>query len=169
MTDSDSPDTTETRDMPDDDTDTQDQAEPRDSPQQEPDQHGPPDRDGGRPSMSTMSPPPERDRPGRDQPPEYERGRPPGRGDSQRDDEDTKTKMLRYLYWGGFALLFLFGAFAGWGFYRSIMRVIDIWVSSDFQPIFRALFNLTVVLVSVLGLSMLIRRMDVAFPSAAEE
>jgi hypothetical protein len=37
------------------------------------------------------------------------------------------------------------------------------WVSADFRPVFRMLFNLAVVLLAVLGLSVLLRRSDIVF------
>ena len=43
------------------------------------------------------------------------------------------------------------------------MEVIGIWVSADFRPVLRMLFNLAVVLLAVLGLSTLLRRSDIAF------
>lgn len=70
----------------------------------------------------------------------------------------AKGTMRRYLYWGAFVLLALFGLFAAVSLYQSVMEIIEIWVSADFRPIFRMLFNLIVVLLAVLGLSVLIRR-----------
>jgi len=69
--------------------------------------------------------------------------------------------MLRHLSWGLFGLLSLFGILAAIGLYMSVMDIIDIRVSPDFGPVFRMLFNLTVVLIAVLGLSVLLRRFDI--------
>jgi hypothetical protein len=81
----------------------------------------------------------------------------------QRHNESQKEKMVRFLYWGTFLGLSLFGAFAAVGFYSSVMDIIDIWISSDFEPVFRMLFNLMVVLIALLGLSTLVRRLDIPF------
>lgn len=79
----------------------------------------------------------------------------------QLHDESQKETMVRYLYWGAFLGLSLFGAVAVVGFYSSVMNIIDIWISPDFKPVFRMLFNLTVVLIALLGLSVLVRRLDI--------
>lgn len=76
-------------------------------------------------------------------------------------DESQKAQMLRYLYWGGFVGLCLAGVFAAGSFYLSAMTVIDIWVAAEFEPVFGMLFNLSVLLVAVLSLSVLLRRLDI--------
>lgn len=99
-------------------------------------------------------------------------GRHPGQQPPRRQegsDRDTKEKMIKYLYVGSGVIIFLFGAFATIGLYQSVMQVIDIWVAEDFEPVFSALFNLVVVLLAVLGLSLLIRRLDVSFGQTASE
>lgn len=75
----------------------------------------------------------------------------------------AKQKIAGYLYWGTFGGVFLLGTFAAFGFYQSVIEIIDIWVSEDFKPIYRAVFNLLVVLLSVLGISLLVRRLGVSF------
>lgn len=132
---------------------------------------GPADRDPGQGRPATSRPPETRRQPTRARHQSQQGSRPtPGQQPpvGQQDDE-TGRRMVQYLYWGAFGLLFLFGAFAAFGFYRSIMRVIDIWVSTDFDPLFSAAFNLVVVLVSVLGLSVLVRRLDVSFDPTGDE
>jgi hypothetical protein len=76
-------------------------------------------------------------------------------------EESQKDQMLRYLYWGGFVGLCLAGVFAAGSFYLSAMTVIDIWVAAEFEPVFSMLFNLAVVLVAALCLSVLLRRFDI--------
>ncbi|MFT4947092.1 MAG: hypothetical protein ACI8TL_001332 [Natronomonas sp.] len=83
-------------------------------------------------------------------------------GDSQRE------KMIRYFYWGAFALLVLFGVFATIRVYLSIMEIIDIWVAADFKPVFRLLANAAVALIAVLGLSVLVRRFDIPFGESSD-
>ncbi|WP_436901771.1 hypothetical protein [Halovenus halobia] len=77
--------------------------------------------------------------------------------------ESQREQMLRYGYWGAFVLLFLFGIVTTVRAYTSLMQIIDIWVAADFEPIFRLLLNVLVTLVVVLGLSVLVRRMDIPF------
>lgn len=79
-------------------------------------------------------------------------------------DESTEPplpeRLTAYLLWGTVAVLFLVGVVAVVGLYRSVGSIIDIWIAPDFQPLFRAGFNLAVVLVCALGLSVLLRRAD---------
>lgn len=77
-------------------------------------------------------------------------------------NESQKEQMLKYLYWGGFIGLCLFGVFAAVGFYRSVMEIINIWITADFKPVFRMLFNLVIMLIALLCLSVLLRRPHVA-------
>lgn len=76
-------------------------------------------------------------------------------------NDSQKEQMVRYLYWGASVCLFLFGLFAAVSFYTSMLEVIDIWIAADFEPVFRMLLNLSVVLITLLGLSVLIRRLDI--------
>jgi hypothetical protein len=81
----------------------------------------------------------------------------------------TKQKIVGYLFWGTFGTVFLFGAFSAYGFYQSVIDIIDIWVSEDFEPIFQAVFNLVVVFVAILAISLLVRRLDISFSPSSEE
>lgn len=76
-------------------------------------------------------------------------------------DESQKERIVRYLYWGAFLLLSILATVALVGFYSSAMNSIDIWISEDFEPIFRMLFNLAVILATILGISVLLRRLDI--------
>ncbi|PSQ33475.1 hypothetical protein BRD09_00740 [Halobacteriales archaeon SW_10_68_16] len=69
-------------------------------------------------------------------------------------------KLSTYLLWGAVVVLFVLAVVATAGLYSSVGRVIDIWIAPDFQPLFRAAFNLAVVLVCAAGLSVLLRRVD---------
>ncbi len=88
----------------------------------------------------------------------------PETDESNDTDEDTESalpeRMTAYLIWGTVAVLFLVGVIAFVGLYRSVGSIIDIWIAPDFRPLFRAAFNLAVVFVCALGLSVLIRRVD---------
>lgn len=72
------------------------------------------------------------------------------------------SAMDRYLFWGAFGLLSILAVVATAGLYTSVSSAIDVWVASDYEPIVRALFNLVVVLTCALGLSVLLRRIDVS-------
>lgn len=76
--------------------------------------------------------------------------------------QPTNARDVRsYLYWGalvGFALL---AARATLQLYGSANRAIRIWIAPDFQPVFVAAFNLVVLLVAAIGISIVLKRMDV--------
>jgi uncharacterized membrane protein YhaH (DUF805 family) len=61
------------------------------------------------------------------------------------------------MFWAAFGLLGLLTAVALFGFYTSVTRVINIWITDQYQPIFNAVFNLVVVLACLVGLSLLVR------------
>lgn len=89
-------------------------------------------------------------------------------GDGTADDRDSTTvdsgfgpTVRRYLFWGTFGLLSVLAVVATAGLYMSASSAIDVWITDDYEPIFRALFNLVVVLVCAVGLSVLVRRIDV--------
>jgi len=69
-------------------------------------------------------------------------------------------RMTTYLLWGTVALLFALAAAATVGLYTSVGRAIDIWIAPDYRPLFRAAFNLAVVLACATGLSVLVGRLD---------
>lgn len=93
-----------------------------------------------------------------------------GSGDetTPRDDQPGavasgfESSMTRYLFWGAFGLLSVLAVVATAGLYVSVSSTIDVWIGSDYEPVFRALFNLVVVLVCALGLSLLLRRIDIS-------
>ena len=86
----------------------------------------------------------------------------------QEDGESQREQMIRYFYWGAFALCCLFAILATIRVYLSVMEIIDIWVAADFEPIFRLLANAAVALIAVLGLSVLVRRFDIPFGESSE-
>lgn len=69
--------------------------------------------------------------------------------------------VTTYLFWGAFGLLSVMAVVAIIGFYNSVSSAIDVWIASDYQPIFRSIFNLVVLLVCALGLSLLVRQMGI--------
>lgn len=77
--------------------------------------------------------------------------------------KSQREQMIRYFYWGAFALCCLFAIIATVRVYLSVMEIIEIWVAAEFKPIFRLLANAAVALIAVLGLSVLVRRFDIPF------
>lgn len=75
--------------------------------------------------------------------------------DSRFPDPD---QVVRYLQWAVLAVLALFGLVAAISLYVSFGRIIDVWVTTEFQPVFRAAFNLLVLLIVAGGISVLLRR-----------
>lgn len=69
-------------------------------------------------------------------------------------------RVAAYLQWGALAVLVLFALVAAVSFYTSVGRIIDIWVASEFQPVFYAAFNLLVFLLAAAGISVLLRRLQ---------
>jgi hypothetical protein len=67
-------------------------------------------------------------------------------------------KMRRYLWWGAFLGLGLFAGLAALNFYWSATETIGVWVSSRYESLFRAAFNLAVLLAAGAGLAVLARR-----------
>ena len=67
-------------------------------------------------------------------------------------------KMGRYLWWGAFVGLGLFAGLAALNFYLSATETIGVWVSARYESLFRAAFNLAVLLAAGSGLAVLARR-----------
>lgn len=65
-----------------------------------------------------------------------------------------------YLHWGALAGFLLLAVAATLQLYGSATRAIRIWVSPDFQPVFVAAFNLVVLLVAAIGISLVLRRLN---------
>jgi hypothetical protein len=70
-------------------------------------------------------------------------------------DATRATELLR---WVGVAVLALTAVVALVGLYNGVMGSIRIWVSDPYQPLFRAAFNLTLLLAAVGGLGLLTDR-----------
>jgi uncharacterized membrane protein len=83
---------------------------------------------------------------------------------SDPDDEQAATttptgdRTIRdYVLKGALALLVLLAVVATFQLYLSVSSVIGTWVDREFRPLFRAAFNLAVLLLAVLGISWLVR------------
>lgn len=72
---------------------------------------------------------------------------------------DDSRDVRAYLHWGALVGLGLLAAAATLQLYGSATRAIRLWVTSDFQPVFVATFNLVVLLVAAIGISIVLKRM----------
>ena len=76
--------------------------------------------------------------------------------DPTNDDRDITTT----LYWGALVGFVLLAAVAALRFYLSGSRAISVWVSPEYEPLFQAAFNLVLLLVSGVGISLVVRRLS---------
>jgi uncharacterized membrane protein len=79
--------------------------------------------------------------------------------DEQTPDADTigESTIREYVLKGALALLVLLAVVATIQLYLSVSNVIGTWVEPRFRALFRAAFNLVVLLLAVLGISWLVR------------
>jgi hypothetical protein len=70
-------------------------------------------------------------------------------------DTDATTN---YLLWGALAAFSLFAVVAAAGLYTNVTNAIGIWVTHEYRPLVMAGFNLFVLLVAVLGVSVVLGR-----------
>lgn len=73
---------------------------------------------------------------------------------------DSSRDVRTYLHWAALAGLVLLAAAATLQLYGSASRAIRIWVASDYQPLFVAAFNLVVLLIAAIGISVVLRRLN---------
>jgi hypothetical protein len=73
------------------------------------------------------------------------------------DDASGDSKIQEYVLKGALALLVLLAVVATIQLYLSVSNVIGTWVEPRFRALFRAAFNLVVLLLAVLGISWLVR------------
>lgn len=66
---------------------------------------------------------------------------------------------MRFLYWATLAALALLAVVALLQFYLSASRAISIWVTREYRPLFQAAFNLAVLLVTGVGISLVVRQL----------
>ncbi|MBU4374740.1 MAG: hypothetical protein KKD69_03265 [Euryarchaeota archaeon] len=60
-----------------------------------------------------------------------------------------REKMENYFYLGIFLIAMLFALISVFGFYSAINRLISTWFNYRYQPIFEALFSLSVLAISI--------------------
>lgn len=68
--------------------------------------------------------------------------------------------VRRLLAWGALAICSLLVVVAVIQFYGSVTDAIDLWIASRHQPIAHAAFNLVVILLSLIGISALLRELS---------
>lgn len=81
-----------------------------------------------------------------------------GAGDSL--DEFGTDRATRLLRWAGVVVLAVTAAVALAGFYNGVNGTIRVFVADSYQPMFRAAFNLALLLVALGGIGLLVRRSD---------
>ena len=80
---------------------------------------------------------------------------------AETEESSVRTAdVWRYIAWGGLAVCSLLAVFALLQLYSSVGDAIDIWVEPRHQPLMRAAFNLTVLLGSLIGVSLLVRELS---------
>lgn len=85
-------------------------------------------------------------------------------GDSVAADRDHSPgpdadRIVYYAQLAAFLILAILALVATFRFYLAASDAIGTWISRDFVSVFQAAFNLVVLVLSVLGLSLLVRRM----------
>lgn len=71
------------------------------------------------------------------------------------ESEDADVDVSHYIYLGALGVLVVLAVVGLFGFYTSATEVIDVWVAQQYQPIFRAVFNLVVLLAAAAGIARL--------------
>lgn len=64
-----------------------------------------------------------------------------------------------YLLKGALVILTLFAVFAAFRFYSSASTAINVWVADEYRSLFQAGFNLVVLLVAGIGISLVVREL----------
>lgn len=77
---------------------------------------------------------------------------------AERSADDGRS-FETYLHWSLFAVLMIVVLLATFGFYFAASEAINRLVTQRYRPLFKAGFNLAVLLTAGLGLSTLVRRM----------
>ncbi|GCF12270.1 hypothetical protein Harman_02050 [Haloarcula mannanilytica] len=75
------------------------------------------------------------------------------------DTDGSSRSIAVYAQWAMFGILTLVALIATLQFYFSASSTIDTFVTDRYRPLFKAAFNLVVLLVCGIGLSVLVRRL----------
>jgi hypothetical protein len=73
-------------------------------------------------------------------------------------DSDGRS-IARYAQWAAFGILVLVALVASLQFYFAASAAVNEFVTRRYRPLFRAGFNLVVVLAAATGVSLLVRRL----------
>jgi hypothetical protein len=73
--------------------------------------------------------------------------------------DSTAARIRRGVNYAALAGLCLLALVAGIGFYTAVLSTISLWVAPEYVSAFRALFNLVVLLLAGLGVSIQLRRL----------
>ena len=73
---------------------------------------------------------------------------------------DRSVPITTYVQWGALVGLLVLAAIAAIQFYTSASRAISLWITSEYVPIFQAGFNLVILLLAAIGISLLTRRLS---------
>lgn len=80
--------------------------------------------------------------------------------DDASDTEADEGRSIRtYALWAAFGILVLVALVATFQFYFAASAAISEFVTRRYRPLFRAGFNLVILLGSALGISLLVRRL----------
>lgn len=74
-------------------------------------------------------------------------------------DADRAERIRRNLTWAALGVCSLIAVVAVFQFYLSVGAIIDDWVADAYQPIVSAAFNLVVLLLSLAGISWIVREL----------
>jgi hypothetical protein len=81
-------------------------------------------------------------------------------GEGTSGDSRTSGERLAWLVQiGALVVLCLLALLATFRFYFAASQAIGVWISDDFVSVFQAAFNLLVLIASVYGVSVLVRRL----------
>lgn len=75
-------------------------------------------------------------------------------------DDDTAERVREYLLKGALVVLGVLGVVATLQFYLSASAAISQFASEQFRPVFRAAFNLVVLLAVGIGIAQAVRRLE---------
>ena len=95
------------------------------------------------------------------EPMSHERDRPtePTAATTESTDESNFDRVRRYVQYATLGALVLLGAIALLQFYFSASNAITTWIEPEYRNLFRAAFNLAVLLLVGAGISLQLRRM----------
>jgi len=83
----------------------------------------------------------------------------PGDESSSGDSRSSGERLAWLVQIGALVVLCLLALLATFRFYFAASQAIQVWISDDFVSVFQAAFNLLVLIASVYGVSVLVRRL----------